>query len=105
MFILYYTSGLSSEGSHQAHIESQQGSSAVNYRQQLNHFFQEKRILNPKYEFDSNCSSGSTRYRCTIRYTHNGEMKRVDSRRYYASRPAAKEEVARLVLLRENKTN
>lgn len=73
-----------------------------NYKQLLNHFFQENGIIDPKYDYypvRSDCASG---FRCIIRYQLHGVAKEVDSERYYISKTDAKEEAAKLLLMKEN---
>ncbi len=70
-------------------------------RQKVNRFFQENSII-PTYEYPYGSETGPTQYRCTVRYTICGESKEVDSVRYYLSKGDAKEQVAKLVLEREN---
>ncbi len=69
------------------------------YRQRVNRFFQENNS-NPDYTFDS--KTVPTQHRCIVRYTIQGESREVDSLRYYSSKGDAKEQVAKLVLEREN---
>ncbi|XP_064397902.1 uncharacterized protein LOC135344597 isoform X3 [Halichondria panicea] len=71
------------------------------YKQKVNRFFQENGI-NPTYEYLYGSETGPTQYRCTVRYTICGESKEVDSVHYYLSKGDAKEQVAKLVLEREN---
>lgn len=69
----------------------------MNYKQQMNQFFQENGI-DPKYEYlpDALC------FRCIVRYVRHGVAKEVDSVRCYSSKSDAKEQVAKLVLSNEN---
>lgn len=71
-----------------------------NYRQRANQFFQENRIK-PQYEFTSDRTTIQPRYRCVVRYTISGESRKIDSRHFYSSKSDAKEQVAKLVLLKE----
>ncbi len=71
------------------------------HRQKVNRFFQEKGI-NPQYEYLLCSETGPPQHRCIVRYTIYGESREVDSVRYYLSKADAKEQVAKLVLEREN---
>ena len=69
----------------------------------MNTFFQKNKVR-PQFEIhsDTRSAGGSSRYLCIVRYTLNGQQKKVDSGHFYQSKADAKEQVARLVLSKEN---
>ncbi len=73
------------------------GSSSLNYKQQVNRFFQENGI-DPNYDYPYDLTNG---FRCIVRYQLCGVNKEVDSKNYYSSKTEAKEQVAKLVLSKE----
>nr|CAR65326.1 caspase-like protease 2 [Suberites domuncula] len=78
-----------------------QGSSS--YEEQLQIFFKKNKIK-PAFEFyshQSNDATRSSRYRCVVRYTIDGKPKKVDSGSYFLRKRDAKEQVAKLVLSKE----
>ena len=69
----------------------------------MNTFFQKNKVR-PQFEIhsDTRSAGGSSRYLCIVRYTLNGQQKKVDSGHFYHSKADAKEQVAKLVLSKEN---
>ncbi len=101
MINLYVLLGFGNEMSPCAESPRNSSTSTENYTQQVKRFFNENSI-NPQYEYQSDSMTGSTRYRCIVRYTINGQMKKVDSGHYYPNKPGSREQVSKLILSREN---
>ena len=71
-------------------------------KERMQTFFQRNKI-NPQFEYQSdNTTTDRARYRCIVRYTINGRQRKIDSGHYYYSKAEAKDQVAKLVLAREN---
>ncbi len=93
--------GFGNEMSPYAESPRNSSTSTENYTQQVKQFFKENSI-NPQYEYQSDSMAGSTRYRCIVRYTINGQMKKVDSGHYYSNKPGSREQASNVILSREN---